>query len=167
MRYSILFCVATIVGLLGTYVLRANDTFAPPPVQAPAKDYWLACEDYECKLITEQRPIKKTVYECREVPFCLHVLPKFGHCESCPECGCVRFKRVLVKKEVIVGYECVTRCIPHPLGKPGPDKGAQHSPVSAPAADDYYYYRGVDLSGLPQPVIPAPPLPSTPHSQPR
>ncbi|MEX2027564.1 MAG: hypothetical protein WEH44_09685, partial [Pirellulaceae bacterium] len=143
MRHSIFFAI-TIVGLLGTFALRANDTFAPPPVQAPAKDHWLDCEDFTCKLVTEQKPIKKTVYECREVPFCLHELPKFGHYECCPECGCTRFKRVLVKKEIIVGYECVTKCVPEPLGKAAPEKGAPQAPVSAPVAEEYY--RGVDIS---------------------
>jgi hypothetical protein len=153
-----------VFALLATVSLRAADVFAPPPAQAPAKEYWDECQDYTCKLVTEQKPIKKTVYECREVPFCLHVLPKFGHCECCPECGCVRFKRVLVKKEVIVGYECVTKCVPGPLGKPIPDKGAPQAPVSAPVTDEYY--RGVDLSTLPQAVIPAPPVPA-PTAQPR
>ncbi len=161
MRHTTFLCVATVAGLLGTFVLRANDTFAPPPVQAPAKDHWLGCEDYTCQLVSEQKPIKKTVYECREVPFCLHELPKFGHCECCPECGCVRFKRVLVKKEIVVGYECVTRCVPQPLGKPAPAKEMPPAPVPAPVSADYF--RGVDLSGLPQSVIPAPPLP--PHAE--
>ena len=156
MRHTILVIAATIIGLLGTFGLRASDTFAPPPVQAPGKDAWAVCDDYACQLVTEQKPIKKTVYECREVPFCLHELPKFGHHDCCPQCGCVRFKRVLVKREVIVGYECVTKCVPQPMGKPAPSKDVPQAPL------DPAYFRGADLSSA-APVIPAPPLP--PQSQ--
>ncbi len=168
MRYRFLITIVAMLASLPAAFLRAADVVAPLPAQAPAqaaaKDHWEECQDYTCQLLTEQKPIKKTVYECREVPFCLHQLPKFGHCECCPECGCVRFKRVLVKKEIIVGYECVTKCVPQPLGKGIPDKGAPQAPVSAPVSEDYY--RGVDLSSLPPAVIPAPPVPA-PLSPPR
>lgn len=156
MRYTILH--AALLMAMAAVTLRANEFFAPPaqaPAQAPSKDYWPECVDYTCKLVTEQKPIKKTVYECREVPFCLHELPKFGHCECCPQCGCVRFKKVLVKKEIIVGYECVTKCVPEALPPCGPGKGAVQAPQ--PVADAYY--QGSDLSALPQGVIPAPPVP--------
>lgn len=160
MRHRIFLSVAILVASLATVAIRANDTFAPPPaqapVQAPAKDAYPECVDYRCKLVTEQKPIKKTVYECREVPFCLHVLPKFGHCDCCPECGCVRFKKVLVKKEIVVGYECVTKCVPEALPPCGPSKGAPQPP--APVASDYY--NGGDLTNLPRAAIPAPPIPA-------
>ena len=72
---------------------------------------------HECQLVPEKKPIKKTVYEVKEVPFCLHKLPPLlGHhrqyCDACRECGCVRYKKVLVKKEVVVGEICTTRCVP-------------------------------------------------------
>lgn len=160
MTNRILFSLVAIAASLAALALRANDTFAPPPAQAPVqaqiKDGWSGCLDYSCKLVTEQKPIKKTVYECREVPFCLHELPRFGHCESCPQCGCVRFKKVLVKKEIVVGYECVTKCVPEALPPCGPSKGVVQPP--APVADSYY--NGGDVTNIPQAAIPAPPIPA-------
>jgi hypothetical protein len=163
MPHRLLFSAVLLAASLSTLVLRANDALAPPvqaelqpPVQAaPVKDY-SACLDYQCKLVPEQKPIKKIVYECREVPFCLHVLPKFGHCDSCPECGCVRYKKVLVKKEIIVGYECLTKCVPEVLPPCGPSKGVPQAP--APVTREYY--NGGDLTNLPQAAIPAPPVPA-------
>ena len=68
---------------------------------------------YRCKQVPDNKPIKKTVYECREVPYCLHKLPRLGHGGCCPECeACPRFKKVLVKKEVVVGETCGTKCVP-------------------------------------------------------
>ena len=167
MRHRV-FLSLVLLASFATVAIRANDAFAPPaaqaPAQAPAKDYSPECVDYTCKLVPEQKPINKTVYECREVPFCLHALPKFGHCDSCPECGCVRFKKVLVKKEIIVGYECTTKCVPEALKPYGPSKGVQQAP--APVSGEYY--NGGDLTSLPQAAIPAPPAPpSAPSLKPR
>lgn len=68
---------------------------------------------YRCKQVPDNKPIKKTVYECREVPYCLHKLPRLGHGGCCLECeACPRFKKVLVKKEVVVGETCGTKCVP-------------------------------------------------------
>ncbi len=68
---------------------------------------------YRCKQMPDNKPVKKTVYECREVPYCEHKLPLLGHGECCPECeACPRFKKVLVKKEVVVGETCGTKCVP-------------------------------------------------------
>jgi hypothetical protein len=168
MRHRILLIALILAASLATVVLRANDNLAPPaaqaPAQAPAKDSWPECVDYTCKLVPEQKPIKKTVYECREVPFCLHELPRFGHCDSCPQCGCVRFKKVLVKKEIIVGYECATKCVPEALPPSGPSKGVQQA--AAPVVQEYY--NGGDLTNLPQAAIPAPPAPApAPSLKPR
>jgi hypothetical protein len=155
MRHPILLGLVTLLGSLAADPLRANETLAAPPpqapAQAPAKDYWPDCVDYTCKIVTEQKPIKKTVYECREVPFCLHMLPKLGHCDCCPQCGCVRFKKVLIKKEIIVGYECITRCVPEALPPCGPLKSTS---ASAPLVGSYY--DGGDQTHLPQAVVPPP-----------
>jgi hypothetical protein len=68
---------------------------------------------YRCKQVPDNKPIKKTVYECREVPYCQHQLPHFGHRDCCPECeACPKFKKVLVKKEITVGDSCGTKCVP-------------------------------------------------------
>jgi hypothetical protein len=68
---------------------------------------------YRCKQVPDKKPIKKTVYECREVPYCQHKLPRLGHGDCCPECeACPKFKKVLVKKEIVVGETCGTKCVP-------------------------------------------------------
>lgn len=68
---------------------------------------------YRCKQTPDQKPIKKTVYECREVPYCQHKLPGLFHGECCPECeACPKFKKVLVKKEIVVGETSGTKCVP-------------------------------------------------------
>ena len=68
---------------------------------------------YRCKQVPDNKPIKKTVYECREVPYCQHKLPRLGHGDCCPECeACPKFKKVLVKKEIVVGETCGTKCVP-------------------------------------------------------
>lgn len=68
---------------------------------------------YRCKQVPDNKPIKKTVYECREVPYCQHKLPGLLHGACCPECeACPKFKKVLVKKEIVVGETCGTKCVP-------------------------------------------------------
>jgi hypothetical protein len=72
---------------------------------------------HRCVLVPDVKQIKKTVYECKEVPFCLHKLPKlFSHhkhdcCEDCPECECPRYKKVLLKKEIVCEEICGTKCV--------------------------------------------------------
>jgi hypothetical protein len=71
--------------------------------------------------VPEWKQIKKTVYEVREVPYCLKKLPPLfsfhKHCDDCAECGCVRYKKVLVKKEIVCDEICTTKCVPQPCGK--------------------------------------------------
>ncbi len=65
-----------------------------------------------CKIVPDNKPIKKTVYEIKEVPVCQKKLPCFGHCDDCPECECcARTKRVLIKKEIVCGEKEGTKCV--------------------------------------------------------
>lgn len=68
---------------------------------------------YRCKLVPDVKPIKKTVYECKEVPYCQHRVPHFGHDDCCcPECeACPRYKTVLIKKEITCGEKHGTKCV--------------------------------------------------------
>jgi hypothetical protein len=77
---------------------------------------------HRCVLKPDRKEIKKTVYDCKEVPFCLHKLPplfshwhKKGCCETCGndcrECACPRYKKVLLKKEVVCGEICTSKCV--------------------------------------------------------
>ena len=79
---------------------------------------------HRCVMKPDKKEIKKTVYECKEVPFCLHKLPPlFGHfhkkgcCDTCGndcrECACPRYKKVLLKKEVVCKEICTTKCVVH------------------------------------------------------
>lgn len=71
---------------------------------------------HRCRLVPETKPVKKTVYEVRAVPYCLHKLPPLvGHhrqcCDECLACDCVRYKKVLVKKEVVCDEICTSKCV--------------------------------------------------------
>ena len=87
---------------------------APPPSQAPCQD----CIPHHCVLVPETKQVKKTVYEVHEVPYCLKKLPPLfsfhKHCDDCAECDCVRYKRVLMKREIVRGEICTTKCVPQP-----------------------------------------------------
>ena len=101
----------------GTRLLSADEgPTAFPPAPCGYKD----CVTYSCKLVPETKQIKKTVYEVQEVPFCLKKLPPLcsllhhhgcDECEVCPECQCPRYKKVLVKKEVVCKEICGTKCV--------------------------------------------------------
>ena len=76
---------------------------------------WQDVVCHRCKIVEEKKPIKKTVYDVKEVPYCLTKLPKgghCGHCDDCRECKDVRYKRVLIKKEITCGETCTIKCVP-------------------------------------------------------
>ena len=87
------------------------------PLQCPPEQ--IACHDvgtHHCKLVPETKQIKKAVYEVQEVPYCLKKLPPLlsfhrHGCDDCAECDCVRYKKVLVKREIVCGEICTTRCV--------------------------------------------------------
>jgi hypothetical protein len=77
------------------------------------------CITHRCKLVPDNKPIKKTVYEVKEVPYCLPKLPPFcslfhhkGCCDKCGcvQCDCPRYKKVLIKKEITCGEICGYKC---------------------------------------------------------
>jgi hypothetical protein len=94
---------------------------APPacyPQQAPAG--YQDCITHSCQLVPETKQIKKTVYEVQELPYCLKKLPPllslFHHhgcddCDQCAECQCPRYRKVLVKKEIVCKEICTTKCV--------------------------------------------------------
>lgn len=107
------------ISLLAIQVRGANADSGPQyfavPDQAPA----CACVEHSCKLVPETKQIKKTVYEVQEMPYCLKKLPPicslFHHhgcdCEMCAECQCPRYKKVLVKKEIVCKEICTSKCV--------------------------------------------------------
>ena len=66
-----------------------------------------------CHIEKEVKPIKKTVYETKQIPVCQKKLPKFLHRECCAACAdCPTFKTVLIKKEIECGEKCTWKCVP-------------------------------------------------------
>jgi hypothetical protein len=65
-----------------------------------------------CKMVTKQEPIKKTVYEKKEVPYCEHCVSPIGHHIVCPKCkACGKTRTVLVKKSIECGKKTVHECV--------------------------------------------------------
>jgi hypothetical protein len=103
--------------------LCAADSLSVMPVSphcSPDQVIWQDVISHRCKLVPETKQIKKTIYEVQEVPFCLKKLPPLlslfhhhgcGECEMCAECDCPRYKKVLVKKEVVCKEICGTKCV--------------------------------------------------------
>lgn len=65
-----------------------------------------------CEEVCETKPIMKTVYRVKEIPYCRHKCPR----SCCKECSCacdpcVYTRKVLSKKSVKVGEEKVTTCV--------------------------------------------------------
>ena len=103
-------------------LLCATAAFAAGPEQAPCPhcEGQIVYQDvvsHRCKLVPDKKQIKKTVYEVKEVPFCLHKLPHLcSHlhgdcCDECRECDCPRYKKVLLKKEIVCEEICTTKCV--------------------------------------------------------
>jgi hypothetical protein len=86
-----------------------------PHCQGHGVPVWENVVTHRCKLVPDVKQIKKTVYAVEEVPFCLHKLPplcSLKGCDcACPECDCPRYKRVLLKKEVVCEEVCGTKCV--------------------------------------------------------
>jgi hypothetical protein len=101
--------------MLAPPLMAADGPLCVTPEQAPPCE----CVTHSCKLVPEKKQIKKTVYEVQCVPYCLKKLPPicslFHHhgcdCELCAECQCPRYKKVLVKKEVVCKEICTSKCV--------------------------------------------------------
>lgn len=95
---------------------------------------------HRCVMVPDVKQIKKTVYECKEEPFCLHKLPSlFSHlkhecCNDCPECDCPRYKKVLLKKEVVCKEVCGTKCVIEEVVERVPCRVCRPCPHCAQAA---------------------------------
>jgi hypothetical protein len=106
----------TILAVLGATALGAGPGETPCP-HCQGQVVYQDVVSHRCKLVPDKKQIKKTVYEVKEVPFCLHKLPPlFGHhhgdcCDQCAECDCPRYKKVLLKKEIVCEEVCTTKCV--------------------------------------------------------
>ena len=61
-----------------------------------------------CTIVTEMVPVKKIVYSTKCVPVC--ELHPGCLCDCGPTCK-LFYKNVLVKREIVVGHKCVTKCV--------------------------------------------------------
>lgn len=115
-----LLCAATVqaAGPEQTGPVQASPAQAPCPY-CEGKIVYQEVVSHRCKLVPDKKQIKKTVYEVKEVPFCLHKLPPLclhhhGDCCDecqCRECDCPRYKKVLLKKEIVCEEICTTKCV--------------------------------------------------------
>ena len=116
MKTSYYISITVLLALAAGGTAAEGPQYYAVPDQAPP-----ACEciTHSCKLVPETKQIKKTVYEVKEVPYCLKKLPPicslFHHhgcdCEMCAECQCPRYKKVLVKKEIVCKEICTSKCV--------------------------------------------------------
>lgn len=112
--FDMLLVLATLIVPVAGFVI-ASDTIIRTPCphcQTAAGVCYKEVVTHRCRMVDERKPIKKTVYECRDVPYCEQKLPKFLQSNCCPECkDCVKYKKVLVKKEIVCGEKCSVKCI--------------------------------------------------------
>ena len=116
----------TLVAITGLAVTAAaQEPVAPACTPAGSKACGTCAPGHSCRMVTEMVPIKKVVYTSKCVPVC-ELQPGChscrgghgsGNCSSaCSGSGggstCKLFyKNVLIKKEIVVGHKCVTKCI--------------------------------------------------------
>ena len=102
------------------FVGPVNGADSPPLVYSePSQAGQSACVTHSCQLVPEVKQVKKTVYEVREEPYCLKKLPpilgllhrRCDCCGSCDVCQCVRYRKVLVKKEIVCQEICTSKCV--------------------------------------------------------
>ena len=99
---------------IASLAVSAADMLRPrcPHCQTPSEYGYEDVVEHQCRLVEEKKPIKKTIYECKEVPYCQHLPQPLFSGGCCVECqACPRYKKVLLKKEITVGEKCVTKCV--------------------------------------------------------
>ena len=120
-----------------------------------------------CKLHPDKKQKKKTVYECKEVPYCVHKLTcPLKHdtcCEQCKECECcARYKKVLIKKEIVECEICTTKCVPEPVVQRVPVKVCRVIPCAKCAAAAGCANGVTCTQGMPAQMPAAPPAATAP-----
>ena len=162
LRLSIVLGLAALVGQAAAQAPDARLVSTSGPPYPPEQIVYQDVVCHRCKLVPDTKQIKKTVYEVQEVPYCLKKLPPlFGHhpdccdCAMCAECDCPRYKKVLVKKEIVCQEICTSKCIIEEYVERVPCKVCAPCPQCAAS--------GAGAAG-PPPVVSAvqPPLPAPP-----
>src|SRR5690348_2857087 len=76
---------------------------AEPPAEKQGKPV--------CRCKTVEKDVKKTVYYEKCVPYCQTGCNCCLCRLCCKTCEPVRYKKVLMKKEIVVGKKCETQCV--------------------------------------------------------
>jgi hypothetical protein len=87
-----------------------------------------------CRWVPETKTVKKTVYSYKNVPYCQPNCPnplhRCGAAEKCTECECCpRYKRVLVKREVVEKVE-TWKCVVEEEKQQVPSPASRHVPAA-------------------------------------
>jgi hypothetical protein len=115
-------CRVRTFGLLAAALIACSSVQAadaPPEYAPPQQVAYQDCVTHTCRVVPEVKQIKKTVYEVEEVPFCVKRLPPLWSlfcrcddgCEPCAECQPPRYRKVLVKKEIVCKEICTSKCV--------------------------------------------------------
>jgi len=114
----------SLVAITGMAVVAAAQEPCIPGC-APAGCNACGTPGHCCRMVTEMVPIKKVVYTSKCVPVC-EVQPGCHSCRgghgggNCCDTGCgngngqtckLFYKNVLIKKEIVIGHKCVTKCV--------------------------------------------------------
>jgi hypothetical protein len=158
----VVFGLAALVGQAAAQAPDAKFVSAAGPPCPPEQIVYQDVVCHRCKLVPDTKQIKKTVYEVKEVPFCLKKLPPLlGHhsdccdCAMCAECSCPRYKKVLVKKEIVCQEICTSKCIIEEYIERVPCKVCAPCPQYT-ASDAGATGQPAMVSGF-QPLLPSPP----------
>jgi hypothetical protein len=141
MRNDIAALMAMAAGFLGGLAAANSPCLHGPPGAA-----------HECVPTTVRKPIKKVVYDVRCVPVCEHRPAAFLGCDCCPVCR-LKYKKVLVKREITVGEICTTKCVPSELPCPNCCPAAAAPPALTPLDSSGHAVWQPALPPLPPVVI--------------
>ncbi|HEX6984142.1 MAG TPA: hypothetical protein VF170_02140 [Planctomycetaceae bacterium] len=128
---AVLLCgLVAFAGAVAAPAAEPPGTARRAPIPLPAQP-----GPHRCVTRPVVKEVKKTVYETKLVPYCLP-RPWCGVCRGdgrrpCPDCEkCVRWKRVVVKREVVVGETCCYACTAEEcFPKSGPSAGSLVPPA--------------------------------------
>jgi hypothetical protein len=105
--------------LLFAVAISAKAADGPLAIRVQDQSPCPECVEHRCQVVPVTKQIKKTVYEVKEAPFCIKKLPPLWSLfhdrgcsgETCADCQCPRYRKVLVQKEIVCKEICTTKCV--------------------------------------------------------